>query len=71
MAQWVKALVILEEEPGLVSGTHMVIYKHRHSSFRGYTTFFKPPQAPDTYVMNIHTLRQNSHRYKTKSKKQE
>lgn len=64
MAQWLKALVLTEDQGSLPS------HPHRGSQPPVTTgnTLFQPPQAPGIHVVCIHTCRQNIHALKNKSK---
>jgi hypothetical protein len=54
IAQWLEALAVLAEDPGLIPSIHMVIPNSYNSTSRASSIFFLPPQAP-RYVHSAQT----------------
>lgn len=61
-SQQLRILVAFAENSGSVSGIYMRVYNHLELWFQE----IQPLRAPGKYMVNIHTLRQNTHNLKTK-----
>jgi len=61
MVQWLRVLVALEEDQGLVPSIHIGWIKTvYHSSSQESVTLFWPQQATGIHMVHIHINRQNS-----------
>lgn len=59
VAQWLRTIVALTEDPSLVPSTHIVI---ENSSFRGSDALLGPPRTSGTHVIHRwYMCRQNTH----------
>ena len=62
MAQWFRTVVALAEDPGSISGTHVMAHNSYNSSCREPDPLF----GLGTHIVHIHTYRYDIHTYKVK-----
>jgi hypothetical protein len=65
MAQCLRALGTLPDDPGLISSSQLTVTP----VLGELDDFFQPPQAPGMHVVHRHTCRQNFHTHKIIKKK--
>jgi hypothetical protein len=58
MAQWLRALVVLTEDPGSVPSTYMAASDLYNVSSWGQDTLSQPPRATGTHLVHKHTCKQ-------------
>lgn len=63
MTQKLRAVVIHAKDLAVIASTYVVASQPFTSVPRDLTLFF-PRQAPETHVIHIHTLWENTHTYK-------
>jgi hypothetical protein len=63
MAQWLRALAALLEDPGFIPSTHTAAHSCLYLQFLGIQCRSWFPWVPVTHMMRRHTCRQNTHKH--------